>query len=101
MQPILPCITSDVFRLCITGKVTPESVIYSFGTILLDLLSGKHIPPSHVSDVLHGTTQLPCVYILVASLLMAQCRIMNSVYIFVFASLLMAQRRIMKSLLIV
>ncbi|GFZ16467.1 kinase with tetratricopeptide repeat domain-containing protein [Actinidia rufa] len=30
-----------------TGRVTPESVIYSFGTLLLDLLSGKHIPPSH------------------------------------------------------
>uniref|UniRef100_A0A6N2K2C2 Protein kinase domain-containing protein n=1 Tax=Salix viminalis TaxID=40686 RepID=A0A6N2K2C2_SALVM len=29
------------------GRVTPESVIYSFGTVLLDLLSGKHIPPSH------------------------------------------------------
>ncbi|KAK2665705.1 hypothetical protein Ddye_004279 [Dipteronia dyeriana] len=28
-------------------RVTPESVIYSFGTVLLDLLSGKHIPPSH------------------------------------------------------
>ncbi|KAK9677488.1 hypothetical protein RND81_11G146400 [Saponaria officinalis] len=38
------------------GKVTPESVIYSFGTILLDLLSGKHIPPSHVSalDMIRG-----------------------------------------------
>lgn len=23
--------------------------MYSFGTVLLDLLSGKHIPPSHVS----------------------------------------------------
>jgi hypothetical protein len=23
--------------------------MYSFGTLLLDLLSGKHIPPSHVS----------------------------------------------------
>jgi hypothetical protein len=23
-------------------------VIYSYGTVLLDLLSGKHIPPSHV-----------------------------------------------------
>lgn len=30
------------------GRVTPESVVYSFGTLLLDLLSGKHIPPSHV-----------------------------------------------------
>ena len=32
-----------------TGRITPESVIYSFGTLLLDVLSGKHIPPSHVS----------------------------------------------------
>jgi BR-signaling kinase len=31
------------------GRVTSESVIYSFGTILLDLLSGKRIPPSRVS----------------------------------------------------
>ncbi|XP_061372804.1 serine/threonine-protein kinase BSK1-like [Gastrolobium bilobum] len=29
------------------GRVTPESVIFSFGTVLLDLLSGKHIPPGH------------------------------------------------------
>ncbi|KAL8150264.1 hypothetical protein V2J09_020072 [Rumex salicifolius] len=36
------------------GKVTPESVIYSFGNILLDLLSGKHIPPSHALDMIRG-----------------------------------------------
>ncbi|XP_012829524.1 PREDICTED: probable serine/threonine-protein kinase At4g35230 isoform X3 [Erythranthe guttata] len=29
------------------GRVTQESVVFSFGTVLLDLLSGKHIPPSH------------------------------------------------------
>ncbi|XP_078441894.1 BR-signaling kinase 1 isoform X2 [Wolffia australiana] len=29
------------------GRVTPESVIFSFGTVLLDLLSGKRIPPGH------------------------------------------------------
>ncbi|XWS35779.1 hypothetical protein CRYUN_Cryun20dG0025000 [Craigia yunnanensis] len=34
-----------------TGRVTPESVIYSFGTLLLDL-SGKHIPPSHALDLI-------------------------------------------------
>lgn len=34
--------------LHLAGRVTPESVVYSFGTLLLDLLSGKHIPPSHV-----------------------------------------------------
>lgn len=26
--------------------------MYSFGTLLLDLLSGKHIPPSHVYSFL-------------------------------------------------
>ncbi|CAN1307826.1 Serine/threonine-protein kinase BSK1 [Linum perenne] len=41
-----------------TGRVTPESVTYSFGTVLLDLLSGKHIPPSHVpSYVMLGITK--------------------------------------------
>ncbi|KAK1396777.1 putative serine/threonine-protein kinase BSK3 [Heracleum sosnowskyi] len=37
-----------------TGRVTAESVVYSFGTILLDLLSGKHIPPSHALDLIRG-----------------------------------------------
>ncbi|KEH30208.1 putative transferase, protein kinase RLK-Pelle-RLCK-XII-1 family [Medicago truncatula] len=37
-----------------TGRFTPESVIYSFGTLLLDLLSGKHIPPSHALDLIRG-----------------------------------------------
>ncbi|KAI4338882.1 hypothetical protein MLD38_023890 [Melastoma candidum] len=37
-----------------TGRVTPESVVYSFGTMLLDLLSGKHIPPSHALDLIKG-----------------------------------------------
>ncbi|CAN1307820.1 Serine/threonine-protein kinase BSK1 [Linum perenne] len=37
-----------------TGRVTPESVTYSFGTVLLDLLSGKHIPPSHALDMIRG-----------------------------------------------
>ncbi|XP_038693465.1 serine/threonine-protein kinase BSK1-like isoform X2 [Tripterygium wilfordii] len=36
------------------GRVTPESVIYSFGTILLDLVSGKHIPPNHALDMIRG-----------------------------------------------
>ncbi|GKU96867.1 hypothetical protein SLEP1_g10050 [Rubroshorea leprosula] len=35
-----------------TGRITSESVIYSFGTLLLDLLSGKHIPPSHALDLI-------------------------------------------------
>ncbi|XP_072993425.1 probable serine/threonine-protein kinase BSK3 isoform X1 [Typha latifolia] len=37
-----------------TGRVTPESVIYSFGTLLLDVLSGKHIPPSHALDLIRN-----------------------------------------------
>ncbi|XP_058212906.1 serine/threonine-protein kinase BSK5-like [Rhododendron vialii] len=35
-----------------TGRVTAESVVYSFGTLLIDLLSGKHIPPSHALDLI-------------------------------------------------
>ncbi|KAL0918264.1 hypothetical protein M5K25_010263 [Dendrobium thyrsiflorum] len=35
-----------------TGRITQESVIYSFGTLLLDVLSGKHIPPSHALDLI-------------------------------------------------
>ncbi|KAL9245350.1 hypothetical protein vseg_019012 [Gypsophila vaccaria] len=35
-----------------TGRITPASVIYSFGTLLLDLISGKHIPPSHALDMI-------------------------------------------------
>ncbi|KAG4979657.1 hypothetical protein JHK85_033615 [Glycine max] len=37
-----------------TGRITPESVVYSFGTLLLGLLSGKHIPPSHALDLIRG-----------------------------------------------
>lgn len=40
------------------GRVTPESVIYSFGTVLLDLLSGKHIPPSHALDMIQGKNNM-------------------------------------------
>ncbi|CAL4932069.1 unnamed protein product [Urochloa decumbens] len=36
------------------GRVTSESVIFSFGTVLLDLLSGKRIPPSHALDIMRG-----------------------------------------------
>ncbi|TXG58727.1 hypothetical protein EZV62_016556 [Acer yangbiense] len=42
------------FRLNVLGRVTQESVVYSFGTLLLDLLSGKHIPPSHALDLIRG-----------------------------------------------
>ncbi|KAF3788617.1 putative serine/threonine-protein kinase [Nymphaea thermarum] len=41
-----------------TGRVTKESVIYSFGTVLLDLLSGKRIPPSHALDVIRDKNGL-------------------------------------------
>ncbi|KAL2336974.1 hypothetical protein Fmac_011420 [Flemingia macrophylla] len=36
-----------------TGRIIPESVIYSYGTVLLDLLSGKHIPPRHGMKVVN------------------------------------------------
>ncbi|RLN15427.1 putative serine/threonine-protein kinase [Panicum miliaceum] len=36
------------------GRVTSESIIYSYGTILLDLLSGKRIPPSRACDMIKG-----------------------------------------------
>ncbi|CAL0312261.1 unnamed protein product [Lupinus luteus] len=41
-----------------TGRIIPESVIYSYGTVLLDLLSGKHIPPSHALDLIRGKNAL-------------------------------------------
>ncbi|CAM8901763.1 unnamed protein product [Rhodiola kirilowii] len=41
-----------------TGRVIAESVIYSYGTVLLDLLSGKHIPPSHALDMIRGKNVL-------------------------------------------
>ncbi|KAH7416439.1 hypothetical protein KP509_14G091600 [Ceratopteris richardii] len=41
-----------------TGRITAESVIFSFGTILLDLLSGKHIPPTHALDLIKGGNAL-------------------------------------------
>ncbi|KAK4752675.1 hypothetical protein SAY87_021473 [Trapa incisa] len=40
------------------GKVTSESVVFNFGTILLDLLSGKPIPPTHALDMIHGKSIL-------------------------------------------
>ncbi|KAI9088935.1 hypothetical protein K1719_029214 [Acacia pycnantha] len=41
-----------------TGRIIAESVIYSYGTVLLDLLSGKHIPPSHALDLIRGKNAL-------------------------------------------
>ncbi|KAL2950746.1 hypothetical protein AAZX31_19G006700 [Glycine max] len=40
-----------VFAILFPGhasRVIPQSVTYSFATLLLDLLSGNHIPSSHV-----------------------------------------------------
>ncbi|GLT66050.1 hypothetical protein SLA2020_384440 [Shorea laevis] len=37
-----------------TGRVIPESVIYSYGAVLLDLLSGRHIPPDQAMDLIKG-----------------------------------------------
>ncbi|KAH7286917.1 hypothetical protein KP509_32G027900 [Ceratopteris richardii] len=41
-----------------TGRITAESVTFSFGTVLLDLLSGKHIPPSHALDLIRSKHML-------------------------------------------
>ncbi|CAH8316435.1 unnamed protein product [Eruca vesicaria subsp. sativa] len=35
-----------------TGRMSAESVIYSFGILLLDIFTGKHIPPSHALDLI-------------------------------------------------
>ncbi|CAK9154851.1 unnamed protein product [Ilex paraguariensis] len=46
------------------GRVTPESVSFSFGTVLLDLLSGKHIPPGHFgtfSTISQVTGNMSCI----------------------------------------
>ncbi|KAG6478963.1 hypothetical protein ZIOFF_062411 [Zingiber officinale] len=50
-----------------TGRVILESAMYSFGTLLLDLLSRKHIPPSHVSQ--HSTLSVVRFRTLMASCL--------------------------------
>ncbi|KAM0942294.1 putative transferase, protein kinase RLK-Pelle-RLCK-XII-1 family [Dioscorea sansibarensis] len=36
----------------IKGRITSESVIFSFGNVLLDLMSGKQIPPDHALDMI-------------------------------------------------
>lgn len=54
---MLPIHITDV-RIIYAGRVIPESVIFSFGTVLLDLLSGKHIPPSHALDLIKGKNML-------------------------------------------
>ncbi|KAL0700442.1 hypothetical protein Bca4012_056564 [Brassica carinata] len=41
-----------------TGRITAESVIYSFGILLLDIFTGKHIPPSHALDLIRDRNLL-------------------------------------------
>ncbi|KAG2320396.1 hypothetical protein Bca52824_013609 [Brassica carinata] len=41
-----------------TGRITVESVIYSFGILLLDIFTGKHIPPSHALDLIRDRNLL-------------------------------------------
>ncbi|KAG7579447.1 Serine-threonine/tyrosine-protein kinase catalytic domain [Arabidopsis thaliana x Arabidopsis arenosa] len=36
------------------GIVNPKSVTYRFGTILVNLLTGKQIPPSHAPEMING-----------------------------------------------
>ncbi|MFS7899916.1 hypothetical protein Hanom_Chr10g00888001 [Helianthus anomalus] len=52
---------SNFFFICFSeicfhpiGRVTSKSVIYSYGSLLVDLSSRKHIPPSHVRIRLHA-----------------------------------------------
>ncbi|XP_010543248.1 PREDICTED: probable serine/threonine-protein kinase At5g41260 isoform X2 [Tarenaya hassleriana] len=40
------------------GTVMPESVIFSFGTVLLDLIGGRRIPPYHALDLFKGKNLL-------------------------------------------
>nr|VDC82964.1 unnamed protein product [Brassica rapa] len=35
-----------------TGIIIPESVIYHYGNVLVELVSGKHIPPNHAFDII-------------------------------------------------
>ncbi|KAM0061366.1 hypothetical protein Hdeb2414_s0004g00135101 [Helianthus debilis subsp. tardiflorus] len=43
------------------GRVTSESMIYSLGSLLVDLLSGKRIPPSHDNLVESSSKQISLV----------------------------------------
>jgi len=50
--------------ICSAGKVSPDNVVYSLRTLLLDLLSGKHISPDHLSfpalHVLYSFREAEC-----------------------------------------
>ncbi|KAM0057811.1 hypothetical protein Hdeb2414_s0005g00162801 [Helianthus debilis subsp. tardiflorus] len=46
--------TEICFHLIGRVALTSKSMIYSLGSLLVDLLSGKHIPPSHVRIRLHS-----------------------------------------------
>ncbi|XP_039136419.1 serine/threonine-protein kinase BSK1-like [Dioscorea cayenensis subsp. rotundata] len=45
---------------CIMGMVTPESMIYSFGILLQDLLSGKQLPGDKALELVLGK-QIPII----------------------------------------
>ncbi|WZY85076.1 hypothetical protein YC2023_031460 [Brassica napus] len=36
----------------LTSIIIPESVIYHYGNVLVELVSGKHIPPNHAFDII-------------------------------------------------
>ncbi|KAG2243309.1 hypothetical protein Bca52824_094850 [Brassica carinata] len=40
------------FEFSETGSIIPESVIYHYGNVLIELVSGKHIPPKHAIDII-------------------------------------------------
>lgn len=40
----------NMMYVVLVGSMNSESLIFRFGTLLVNLLSGKQIPPSHVSD---------------------------------------------------
>jgi len=48
----VPKAKSTFFILCQVELHQRVYYVFSFGTVLLDLISGKHIPPSHVSSLL-------------------------------------------------
>ena len=41
-----------VFDCRASGRVTPYNAPFIFGTVIFDLMSGKHIPPSRVSPLI-------------------------------------------------
>ncbi|KVI04035.1 Protein kinase, catalytic domain-containing protein [Cynara cardunculus var. scolymus] len=44
----------NAYRVLFDEDGDPRLSCFGFGTVLLDLLSGKHIPPSHALDMIRG-----------------------------------------------